>query len=61
MLGGDKERGYCLEKICADFFAGAHLANDRNVDALYLALRRFFEFLPAPNKTELLDHIQKDQ
>jgi hypothetical protein len=25
MLGSDKSRGYCLEMICADFLAGAHL------------------------------------
>jgi len=27
MLGSDKSRGYCLEMICADFLAGAHLDN----------------------------------
>ena len=26
MLGNDKWRGYCLEMICADFLAGANLA-----------------------------------
>ena len=26
MLGTDKSRGYCLEMICADFLAGASLA-----------------------------------
>ncbi len=26
MLGTDKSRGYCLEMICADFLAGANLA-----------------------------------
>ena len=25
MPGTDKSRGYCLEMICADFLAGAHL------------------------------------
>src|SRR4051794_7676808 len=25
MLGSDKSRGYCLERICADFLAGANL------------------------------------
>jgi hypothetical protein len=25
MLGTDKSRGYCLEMICADFLAGAHM------------------------------------
>jgi len=28
MLGTDKSRGYCLEMICADFLAGAHLERD---------------------------------
>jgi hypothetical protein len=28
MLGTDKSRGYCLEMICADFLAGACLAED---------------------------------
>src|SRR6516162_6850147 len=27
MLGSDKSRGYCLETICADFLAGAHVEN----------------------------------
>jgi hypothetical protein len=27
MLSTDKSRGYCLEMICADFLAGAHLDN----------------------------------
>jgi hypothetical protein len=26
MLGSNKSRGYCLEMICADFLAGANLA-----------------------------------
>jgi len=26
MLGSNKSRGYCLEMICADFLAGADLA-----------------------------------
>ncbi|HTZ49147.1 MAG TPA: hypothetical protein VMH20_16255 [Verrucomicrobiae bacterium] len=33
MLGTDKSRGYCLEMICADFLAGAALAEDRATDA----------------------------
>ena len=27
MLGSNKSRGYCLEMICADFLAGANLAD----------------------------------
>jgi hypothetical protein len=29
MLGTDKSRGYCLEMICADFLAGANLAETK--------------------------------
>src|SRR5215831_15810884 len=29
MLGSDKSRGYCLEMICADFLAGAHVEGER--------------------------------
>lgn len=61
MLGGDKARGYCLEMICADFLAGAHLAEDGNEEALYTALHRLFEFLPGQRRAELLDRIQKAQ
>jgi hypothetical protein len=28
MLGTDKSRGYCLEMLCADFLAGAQIAED---------------------------------
>jgi len=30
MLGTDKSRGYCLEMICADFLAGATLAEPQS-------------------------------
>jgi hypothetical protein len=35
MLGASKSRGYCLEMICADFLAGAHLEGG-NSDSLFL-------------------------
>src|SRR6266496_5841966 len=44
MLGSDKSRGYCLEMICADFLAGAHL-DGANPDVLLQSQRRFFKFL----------------
>ena len=39
MLGSDKSRGYCLEMICADFVAGAHLEDPapQNLALLHLA------------------------
>jgi len=53
MLGGSKSRGYCLEMICADFLAGASLENP-DPSTLSSLVRRFFEFLPADEKRELL-------
>ena len=32
MLGNDRSRGYCLEMICADFLAGANLAETEPKD-----------------------------
>jgi hypothetical protein len=46
MLGSDKSRGYCLEMICADFLAGAHLQEDGNADTLYLAFQHLYQLLP---------------
>ena len=52
MLGTDKSRGYCLEMICADFLAGAQLA-DGDPGTLLMALCRLVEFLPDAMKAEL--------
>jgi hypothetical protein len=56
MLGSDKSRGYCLEMICADFLAGAHLENG-NPEILLLSMLRFFQFLSATQKQEFLQQI----
>ncbi len=56
MLGTDKSRGYCLEMICADFLAGANLENG-SPDALVLALRRLYEFLPPAQRQDFLAQI----
>jgi hypothetical protein len=45
MLGSDRERGYCLEMICADFLAGASL-NHGDPEMLLFSMTRFFKFLP---------------
>jgi len=56
MLGNDKSRGYCLEMICADFLAGAHLENgDPNV--LLLSLHRLFALLPSTEQQQFLAHL----
>jgi hypothetical protein len=56
MLGSDKSRGYCLEMICADFLAGAHLEGG-NHKVLLLSLLRLFGFLPAVQKQEFLRQV----
>jgi hypothetical protein len=56
MLGSDKSRGYCLEMICADFLAGAHL-EDGNPRILLFSMLRFFRFLPAAQRKEFLQQV----
>ena len=56
MLGTDKSRGYCLEMICADFLAGAHL-EDGNPEILLQSIRQFFKFLPGEQKHAFLEQL----
>jgi hypothetical protein len=56
MLGTDKSRGYCLEMICADFLAGAHLENE-NTEVLLQAVVRLFQFLPGDRKQQFLESV----
>jgi hypothetical protein len=58
MLGTNKSRGYCLEMICADFLAGAHLV-EGNPGTLLMSLCRLIEFLPDPMKAELRQRVLK--
>ena len=58
MLGTDKSRGYCLEMICADFLAGAHLDNHDN-ESLLLDLHRLFEFLTPTQRGEFLQRAEQ--
>ena len=57
MLGSDKSRGYCLEMICADFLAGAHL-DDVSPDTLSMSLKTLIAFLPQDRRAELLEHLR---
>jgi hypothetical protein len=57
LLGSSKSRGYCLEMICADFLAGAHLESG-STESLLLALTRLYSLLPEPQKMEFSEHIQ---
>jgi hypothetical protein len=56
MLGSDKSRGYCLEMICADFLAGAHLDNG-NPEILLNSISRYYKFLPAPQKRAFFEQV----
>ena len=58
MLGSDKSRGYCLEMICADFLAGAHLENG-NPEILLRSIMSFFKFLPLQDQQRFLEHISQ--
>ena len=51
-----KSRGYCLEMICADFLAGAHIENG-DPKILLLSMLRLFRFLPAPEKQQFLNEV----
>ena len=57
MLGSDKSRGYCLEMICADFLAGAHLDGGGNPEILLQSLSRYYQFLPPPQQEAFLSII----
>jgi len=56
MLGSDKSRGYCLEMICADFLAGAHMENG-NPEILLFSMLRLFRFLPSALRQEFLRQV----
>ena len=58
MLGSDKSRGYCLEMICADFLAGAHLDNG-NPELLLQSIVRLFKFLPGEEKYTFLHQVNE--
>jgi len=63
---GDRHRGsharirqvtrYCLEMICADFLAGAHLEGG-NPKILLLSMVRLFRLLPTALRQEFLQEI----
>ena len=56
MLGSDRSRGYCLEMICADFLAGAHLEGG-NPKILLLSMVRLFRLLPTTLRQEFLQQV----
>jgi len=56
MLGTDKSRGYCLEMICADFLAGAHLDNG-DPQILLNSISRYYKFLPGEQQQAFLENL----
>ena len=58
MLGTGKWRGYCLEMICADFLAGAHLDND-NPEILLRSISRYYKFLPGEQQQAFLENVRE--
>ncbi len=58
MLGTDKSRGYCLEMICADFLAGAHLDNG-NPEILLSSISRYYKFLPGEQQQAFLENLRE--
>jgi hypothetical protein len=58
MLGTDKSRGYCLEMICADFLAGAHLDNG-NPEVLLNSISRYYKFLPGEQQQAFLANLRE--
>jgi hypothetical protein len=59
MLGTDKSRGYCLEMICADFLAGAHLDNGEP-EILLNSISRYYKFLPVNQQQAFLEDLRHD-
>ena len=57
MLGTDKSRGYCLEMICADFLAGAHL-DDGDPEILLNSISRYYKFLPGEQQQTFLESLR---
>jgi hypothetical protein len=58
MLGSDKSRGYCLEMICADFLAGAHLDNC-SPEILLNSISRYYKFLPGEQRQAFLESLSE--
>jgi hypothetical protein len=58
MPGTDKSRGYCLEMICADFLAGAHLDHG-DQEILLHSISRYYKFLPDEQRQAFLENLRE--
>jgi len=54
----DKSRGHCLEMICADFLAGAHLDNG-DPEILLHSISRYYKFLPGEQRQAFLENLRE--
>jgi hypothetical protein len=54
----DKSRGYCLEMICADFLAGAHL-DSGNPEILLNSISHYYKFLPCEQQQAFLESLRE--
>ena len=59
MLGSDRSRGYCLEMICADFLAGAHM-DGNSPEILLQSISRYYGFLPRQQQEAFLSSINRE-
>jgi len=59
MLGSDKSRSYCLEMICADFLAGAHM-DGGNPEILLQSISRYYRFLPSSEREAFLSEVNQN-
>jgi hypothetical protein len=58
LTGTDNSRGYCLEMICADFLAGAHLDNG-DPEILLNSISRYYKFLPGEQQQAFLENLSQ--
>ena len=58
MLGTDKSRGYCLEMICTDFLAEAHM-DDSYPEILLTSISRYYKFLPGEQQQIFLENLRE--
>ena len=58
MLGSDKSRSHCLEMICADFLAGAHM-DGSNPEILLESISRYYKFLPEAQQEAFLCEVNR--
>jgi len=58
MLGSQQSRRYCLEMICADFLAGASVA-ETDSEIFSDSVRRLLQFLPGSIRRELIQSLKE--